>query len=386
MKRRICVVTGSRAEYGLLRWVMEGIRASVEMELQLAVTGMHLSAGFGSTYHAIEADGFRIDQRIDMQLESDAPAALSRALGVGTIGFGSALEDLAPDIVVVLGDRFEILAAAAAALLARIPVAHIHGGEASEGAYDEAIRHAVTKLSHLHFVAADEYRDRVVQLGESPDRVFVVGGLGVDSIRRLDLLGREELEASLGFPLGAKNLLVTFHPATLEAGAAAGQTAELLAALAALTDTRMIFTMPNADAESSEVWRMIDEFVRKHSNARAVASLGQLRYLSCVAHVDGVVGNSSSGLIEAPALRKGTVNVGDRQRGRLRAGSVIDCAAERSAISAAIARLYSPEFQRLLPDVRNPYGEGGASERVVEVLRTHPLEGILKKTFYDLPR
>lgn len=386
MKRRICIVTGSRAEYGLLRWVMEGIRDSADLELQLAVTGMHLASGFGSTYRAIESDGFRIDRRIEMSLESDAPVDLTRALGAATAGFGSALEDLDPHVLVVLGDRFEILAAASAALLARIPVAHIHGGEASEGAYDEAIRHAVTKMSHLHFVAADEYRDRVVQLGESPDRVFVVGGLGVDSIRRLELLGRDELEASLGFPLAAKNLLVTFHPATLEEGAAAGQMAELLAALAELSDTRIIFTMPNADAESHGVWRMIGDFVRKNSAARAVASLGQLRYLSCIAHVDGVVGNSSSGLIEAPALKKGTVNIGDRQKGRLRAGSVIDCAAERSAISAAFARLYSPEFQRLLAGVRNPYGEGGASERVVEVLRSYPLEGILKKTFHDLPR
>ena len=384
--RRICVVTGSRAEYGLLRWVMEGVRAAPGLTLQVAVTGSHLSAQFGSTYHAIEKDGFHIDRKIEMLLSSDTAAALGKSTGLGTIGFADAWHDLRPEVIVVLGDRFEILSAVSAALFARIPVAHLHGGEASEGAYDEAIRHAITKMSHLHFVGAAAYRDRVIQLGETPDRVFVVGGLGVDAIGRTALLDRPALEASLGFELFAKNLLVTFHPVTLDDVSSADQMTELLAALDPLVDTRLIFTMPSADTESHALWKMVNDFACEHPNARAVTSMGQLRYWSAVAQADGVVGNSSSGLHEVPTFRKGTVNIGDRQRGRLRASSVIDCAPRRDSIGAAIRRLYSREFQASLADARNPYGEGGASERIVDVLREHPLDGLVKKTFHDLPQ
>lgn len=384
MTRKICVVTGTRAEYGLLRWVMEGIRARPELELQVAVTGMHLSSEFGLTYREIERDGFHIDRRVEMLLGSDTPAGVAKSMALGLAGFADALEQLRPDVMVVLGDRFEIFAAVAAAMVARIPVAHLHGGETTEGVIDEPIRHSITKMSQLHFVAAEEYRRRVIQLGEQPDRVFLVGGLGVDSLMKLQLLDRPALEESLGFELGARSLLVTFHPSTLEDSTAEQQMAELLAALGTLRDTRLIFTMPNADTGGRVLLEQVRAFVAEHDEARAFTSLGQLRYLSCMRHVDGVVGNSSSGIIEAPSLHRGTVNIGDRQRGRLKADSVIDCEADREAIGAALARLYSPAFQASLATVRNPYGEGGASERVVEILSTVNLEGIVKKRFHDL--
>jgi len=385
MTRKVCVVTGSRAEYGLLRWVMEGIRQAPDLQLQIIATGMHLSSEFGLTYREIEKDGFVIDRKVEMLLSSDTPTGLGKSMGLGLIGFGEALQQLQPDLILLLGDRFEIFSAAAAAMVARIPVAHLHGGESTEGAFDEAIRHSITKMSHLHFAAADEYRRRVIQLGEQPDRVFLVGGLGVDNIMRLPLLDRAELEASLGMELGSKSLLITFHPATLEDATAADQMAELLAALDPLEGTRMVFTMPNADTEGRILFDMVEQFVASHANARAFLSLGQLRYLSCIRHVDGVVGNSSSGLAEVPSFKKGTINIGDRQRGRLRADSVIDCLPNRQAIAAALRRLYSPEFQESLRSVRNPYGEGGASEKIVETIRAYPLESILKKHFYDLP-
>lgn len=384
MSRSICVVTGTRAEYGLLRWVMEGIREIPGLNLQIIVTGMHLSPEFGLTYREIEKDGFHIDRKVEMLLSSDTPTGLAKSMGLGLIGFGEALQQLQPDLMLVLGDRFEIFSAAAAAMVARIPVAHVHGGEATEGAFDEAIRHSITKMSHLHFVAAEEYRRRVIQLGEHPDRVFLVGGLGIDNIKRLKLLDRAELEVALDFKLGPKNLLITFHPVTLENATAADQMAELLAAMERLTDTQLIFTMPNADTDGRVLIEMIEQFVVKHSNARAYTSLGQLRYLSCIQHVDGVVGNSSSGLIEAPSFKKGTINIGDRQRGRLKAASVIDCDPNRVSIAAGLGKLYSVDFQQTLPHIRNPYGEGGASERVVSILKTHVSKDMLKKRFFDM--
>ncbi len=384
MSRKICVATGSRADYGLLRWVMEGIRSTPGLELQVIATGMHLSPEFGLTYREIEKDGFSIDRRVEMLLSADTPTGLAKSMGLGLIGFGEALQQLQPDLMLVLGDRFEMFSAVAAAMVARIPVAHLHGGETTEGAFDEAIRHSITKMSHLHFVAAEEYRRRVIQLGEHPDRVFLVGGLGIDNIRKLTLLDRAELEAVLGFQFGPRNLLVTFHPVTLEDSTSARQMVELLAALETLENTHLIFTMPNADTESRALFGLIETFVAAHANARVHTSLGQLRYLSCIAQVDGVVGNSSSGLTEVPSFGKGTINIGDRQRGRLKAESVIDCSPDRRAIAAALQRLYSPEFQGRLRTVRNPYGEGGASERIVQVLRDYPLESILKKSFHDL--
>ena len=385
MSRKICVITGTRAEYGLLRWVMQGIKDDPDLTLQVIATGMHLSPEFGLTYREIEKDGFQIDRKVEMLISSDTPVGIGKSMGLGLIGFAEALNELNPDLIVVLGDRFEIFAAVAAALVARMPVAHLHGGETTEGAFDEALRHSITKMSHLHFVAAEEYRQRVIQLGEQPERVFLVGGLGIDNIKRLKLLDRAELEASIDFQLGAKNLLITFHPVTLETSTAEDQMAELLAALAELKDTQLIFTMPNADTDGRALIKMVQQFVAEHPNARAYTSLGQLRYLSCAAQVDGVVGNSSSGLAEVPSFKKGTINIGDRQRGRLQAASVINCAPTRQSIDAALKKLYTAAFQASLSQAQNPYGEGGASENVVKTIKHCALDGIAKKSFYDLP-
>lgn len=385
MSRKICIVTGTRAEYGLLRWVMQGIKEDAELTLQVIVTGMHLAPEFGLTYQEIERDGFRIDRKVEMLTSSDTAVGIAKSMGLGMIGFADALNELKPDLIVVLGDRFEIFAAVAAALVARIPVAHLHGGETTEGAFDEALRHSITKMSHLHFVAAAEYRQRVIQLGEQPDRVFQVGGLGIDNIKRLKLLDRAELEESLDFKLGPQNLLVTFHPATLEAGTAIEQMTALLTVLASLRDTRLIFTMPNADTGGRALIKMVEQFVSHHDNARSYNSLGQLRYLSCIAQVDGVVGNSSSGLLEVPSFKKGTINIGDRQRGRLQANSVINCEPTVQSIRAALKKLYDVDFQASLSAVWNPYGEGGASEKVVEIIKNYAIDGIDKKVFYDLP-
>lgn len=384
MNRKICVITGTRAEYGLMRWVMQGIKDDAELTLQIIATGMHLSPEFGLTYREIEKDGFQIDRKVEMLTSSDTSVGIAKSMGLGMIGFADALNELAPDLIVVLGDRFEIFAAVSAALVARIPVAHLHGGEKTEGAFDEALRHSITKMSHVHFVAAEEYRQRVMQLGEHPDRIFLVGGLGIDNIKRLKLLDRAELEASLDFKLGPKNLLITFHPVTLENQSSAQQMAELLAALERLgEETHLVFTMPNADNGGRELIRMIENFVATHINARAYTSLGQLRFLSLVKIVDGLVGNSSSGLAEAPSLGTPTVNIGDRQRGRLKAQSVIDCTPQNQAIYNGIGELYRVEFRQTLPFSVNPYGNGGASQKIVQILRDYDFAGILKKTFYD---
>ena len=386
MKRKICIITGTRAEYGLLRWVMQGIKNDNELTLQIIVTGMHLSPEFGLTYKVIEKDGFAIDRKVEMLTSSDTSVGIAKSMGLGMIGFADALHELQPDLIVVLGDRFEILSAVFAALVARIPVAHLHGGEATEGLIDEAIRHSITKMSHLHFVAAEPYRQRVIQLGEDPDRVFLVGGLGIDNIKRLQLLDRASLETSLDFKLGVKNLLITFHPVTLEKASAANQMHELLIVLGQLKDTQLIFTLPNADTDGRLLIEMVQNFVRQHTNARAFSSLGQLRYLSCIAHVDGVVGNSSSGLIEVPSFKKGTINIGDRQRGRIQADSVINCEPTQAKIASALAQLYSADFQARLHKVINPYGEGGASEQIISTVKAVSLEGILKKKFHDITK
>lgn len=383
MTRKICVVTGSRAEFGLLRWVMEGIRQTHDLELQVIATGTHLSPEFGLTYREIEDVGFVIDRKVEMLLSSDTPTGLAKSMGLALIGFADVLQQLQPDLMLVLGDRFETFSGVAAALVARIPVAHLHGGESTEGAFDEAIRHSITKMSHLHFVAAEEYRKRVLQLGEHPDRVFLVGGLGIENIKKLTLLDRPALQASLEFEFGPKNLLVTFHPVTLE-GSPCEQMAELLGALEKQENTHLIFTMPNADTDGRVLFRMIERFVANRPNAGVYTSLGHLRYLSCIQYVDGVVGNSSSGLTEVPSFGKGTINIGDRQRGRLKAESVINCNPDRRSIEESLQRLYSPAFQLMLKSVRNPYGDGGASEKIVKVMQNYPLESILKKSFCDL--
>ncbi len=383
--RKVCVVTGTRADYGLLQWVMQGIQRDSEMALQVVATGMHLSPEFGLTYREIEADGFKIDRKLDVLTSSDSAPGVTKAIGLGVISFADAFAELRPDIVLILGDRFEVFSAATAAMIAGLPIAHLHGGEITEGAFDDAIRHSITKMSHLHFVAAEEYRRRVIQLGEDPARVFLTGGLGADTLRKMKMLDRGALETALDFKFGRRNLLVTFHPVTLEKGTAAAQMAELLQALDTLADTHLIFTMPNADTGGRELIGMVKDFVSTRPHAKAFNSLGQLRYLSCMAHVDGVVGNSSSGLAEAPGLQKGAVNIGDRQRGRLKAASVIDCEPNVSSIVNALQNLYSADFQSRLEHVRNPYGEGGASEKIVAILKGFDLECVIKKVFHDLP-
>ena len=382
--KKICVVTGTRAEYGLLYWLMKEIQLDKELELQLIVTGMHLSPEFGLTYKEIEKD-FKIDKKIEMLLSSDTAIGISKSMGLAQISFAEAYEDLKPDIIVLLGDRYEIFSAASAALIANIPVAHLHGGEITEGAFDEAIRHSITKMSHLHFTAAEEYKNRVIQLGEHPSRVFNVGGMGIENIKRLKLLSRDEFEESINFKLNKKNILVTFHPVTLENSSAKEQFQELLDAIDELEDTNIIFTKANSDTNGRIINQMCDEYVLKNSNKSiCFTSLGQLRYLSALQYVDAVVGNSSSGLIEAPSFKIGTINIGDRQKGRLKAKSIIDCDSLKSSILQAFEKLYSEEFESILINTNNPYGDGCASERIIKELKKVDLKNILKKSFYDL--
>jgi UDP-N-acetylglucosamine 2-epimerase (non-hydrolysing)/GDP/UDP-N,N'-diacetylbacillosamine 2-epimerase (hydrolysing) len=384
-KRRICVVTGSRAEYGLLFWLLRELRDAADVQLQLVVTGMHLSPEFGYTARTIEDDGFTVDAKVEMLLSGDSAAAITKSTGLGVIGFADAFERLRPDVLVVLGDRFEILAAAQAAFLARIPIAHLHGGEATEGALDDGIRHAITKMSQLHFVAAEPYRRRVVQMGERPERVFNFGAPGLDQLRNLQWLDRAGLEQALGMPLPQPLFVVTYHPVTLAERSPAEPMRELLAALDRFANASIVVTYPNADQNGRVVIGLIDEYVRTRApRVRAFASLGQRNYLSLMRECSVVIGNSSSGLIEAPALRKATVNIGDRQRGRLRATSVIDCDEQADAIAAAIQRALGAEFQATLAGVQSQYGHGGASAEIVKVLRTTPLAGLLQKGFRDL--
>lgn len=364
---------------------MQGIQDSAQLDLSIIATGMHLSPEFGLTYRDIEADGFVITRKVETLLSSDTATGIAKSMGLGMCGFADAISEIRPDLLLVLGDRYEIFSAVASAMVARVPVAHLHGGEATEGLIDESIRHSITKMSHLHFVATDEYRRRVIQLGEAPERVFCVGGLGVDNIMKLKLLDRLQLEEALDFKLGNCNLLVTFHPVTLESASAASQMRALLSALESMTDTHIIFTKPNADTDGRVLFGMIDEFVHAHpERSKAYTSLGQLRYLSCVRHADVVVGNSSSGLLEVPSFHKATVNIGDRQRGRMKAVSVIDCAPEFEAIRNAIDKAISADFQSTLASVQNPYGSGGASQAIVRMLEQTPLDSLLKKRFFDL--
>lgn len=382
--RKICIVTGTRAEYGLLYWLMKEIQADPELELQIIVTGMHLSPEFGLTYKEIEKE-FTITKKIEMLLSSDTPVGISKSMGLAQVSFAESYDELKPDVVVVLGDRYEIFSAASAAMIARIPIAHLHGGETTEGAFDESIRHSITKMSHLHFTAAEEYRNRVIQLGEDPERVYNVGGMGIENIKRLKLLNKDEFEQSIDFTLGKKNILVTFHPVTLESNTAQEQFQALLDTIDVLKETKIIFTKANSDTDGRIINAMIDTYVADNAQKSVgFASLGQLRYLSALQYVDAVVGNSSSGLTEAPSFAIGTINIGDRQKGRLRASSVIDCIPTRESISEAFETLYSQEFQQTLKDTKNPYGEGNASHSILKVLKEVPLNGLLKKSFYNM--
>lgn len=382
MVKKVCVVTGSRAEYGLLRWVIEGIRDSASLELQLVVTGTHLSHEFGFTVQEIERDGFAIDYRVEMLLSSDTSVGVSKSLGLGVIGFADALESLKPDLVLVLGDRYEILAVATAAMIARIPIAHIHGGELTEGAVDDAIRHAVTKMSHLHFVAAEEYRHRVIQMGEQPDRVFNVGGLGGESVRRTKLMSRGEVEESLGVKFASPSFLVTFHPVTLEPERSAIQFEQLLEAFKALNGAQFLFTMPNADTEGRVIRNLIEGFCSKVPNAHYFQSLGQRLYLSTMAQVDAVVGNSSSGLLEAPTMGVGTLNIGTRQNGRQKPGTVVDWIDQGESLENVLHKLVRAKTG--LP--RNGVGQEKivtASQSIVDTIENQNLYRLVNKKFHN---
>jgi len=383
--RKICIITGSRAEYGLLSRLMKLIQEDSELILQIIVTNMHLSPEFGLTYKKIEQDGFEIDKKVEMLLSSDTANATTKSVGLAIIGFADAYEDLNPDLLLVLGDRYEILAAVTAALFFRIPVAHLHGGEISEGAYDDAIRHAITKMSHLHFTSTDVYRKRVIQLGEEPDRVFNVGALGIDNIKHINLLLKKDLEDSLNFKFGEKSVLVTYHPVTLENNSAEEQMQNLLNALQAMADLRIIFTLPNSDTNGRIIIQMINQFVRKNEDRSvAFSDLGQTRYLSTLQYVNAVVGNSSSGIIEVPSFGIPTLNIGNRQKGRLKADTIVNCEPEFSDIHEKLILLLSLKRKDVDTLTLNPYSKENSALEILSVLKNTPIDNLIKKSFYDL--
>ena len=382
--RKICIVTGTRAEYGLLSRLMRFIEEDVDMQLQIIATNMHLSPEFGLTYREIEKDGFKINKKVEMLLSADTSSSVAKSLGLGIIGFADAYTDLQPDMIIVLGDRYEILGAVSTALLFRIPVAHISGGDVTEGAYDDSIRHAVTKMSHLHFTTTEEYRNRVIQLGENPSRVYNVGSIGLDNIRNMNLLSREAFEESIGFRLGERNLLVTFHPVTLEQHTAADQFSDLLEALDK-SGAHIIFTKPNSDSDGRVIISMIDDFVEHHpEKSVSFLSLGYLRYLSALQYVDAVIGNSSSGIVEAPSFGIPTVNIGDRQKGRIRSESVIDCEPDKESIGEAIKKAFSSDFKDVASRAINPYEKNGTVYEILDVIKNTDISSLIPKKFYDL--
>jgi len=384
MNRKICVITGTRADFGPLTPLLHEIQNDPELQLQLVVTGMHLSPEFGLTYQAVEKE-FHIDKKIEILLSSDTGVGVSKAMGLAQISFAEAFAELCPDLVVVLGDRFEIFSAVASAMVMNLPIAHLSGGELTEGAIDDAIRHSITKMSHLHFVATESYRNRVIQLGEDPDRVFNFGEAGLDSIENLTLLSRPEFEASIDFQLNQKNLLITYHPTTLDPPQEIeNDFKNLLEVLDTLEDTGLIFTKANSDAGGRKINDMIEDFVSEKAGTAVVfTSLGQLRYLSALQFVDAVVGNTSSGIVEAPSFKIGTLNIGSRQKGRIAAESVIHSTNDKADIIAAFAQLYSNSFQKSLTTMVNPYGQRDSSRRTKEVLKTTDLLNIIKKKFRD---
>ena len=383
MKRKVAVFTGTRAEYGLLYWLMKDIQTSARLELQVIVSGMHLSPEFGETWKLIEQDGFDIDAKVEMLLSSDTPVGVVKSMGLGTLGFADALDRLRPDVLVVLGDRFEALAIVQTALIMRIPVAHLHGGEITEGAYDDAIRHAISKMAHLHFVAAEPYQRRVIQMGESPERVFNVGAIGLDHLRRSPKMDLDELAESLGFALRAPYLLVTYHPVTLLEEDPTQSFIALLEALEKFPEHQIILTYPNADNGGRAIIPLLEAYAqRQPRRVLAIPSLGFRRYLSAVSMADAVVGNSSSGIIEVPAFGIPTVNIGARQKGRLAADSVLHCDPTAESIGLALHQALSDEFAEISKMAVNPYGQGNASEAIVNVLEH--FDEPIHKSFHDL--
>lgn len=385
--RKICVITGTRAEFGLLSGLMRLIQQSESTTLQVVATNMHLSERYGNTYREIEEEGFAIDYKVPMLDESgaDDSTATIKAMSRALAGLADALDASQPDLIVVLGDRFEILCAVEAALIKQIPVAHLHGGELTYGAYDDAIRHSITKMSHLHFTSTEEYRKRVVQLGEQPERVFNVGALGVENIKRVPLMSKEEVERDLNFEIGDKTLLVTYHPVTLSDSNPLEDIQALFDALDEHLEYRVIFTMPNSDTGGQVIAEAIENYAAQHADrVRAYKSLGMRRYLSVMKYCAAVVGNSSSGILETPSFHIPTLNIGSRQDGRLAAKSVYNCGTSKEAISAGLAHILSSEFRAQAAKAKNPYEKEGTAQAIFDVISTYPLEGIIKKQFYNL--
>lgn len=382
---KICIATGTRAEYGLLKPLIDQIRLTAGYELQLLVTGAHLSPEFGLTYKLIEEDGLKINAKVEMLLSSDTPEGIVKSMGLGLIGFTDALKRLNPDLIVILGDRYEMLALASAALIFKIPIAHIHGGEITEGAYDDAIRHSISKMSHLHFTSTEEYRNRVIQLGEQPDRVFNVGAIGLDNIRSLNLLSLEELSSNLGVEFKKYNYLVTFHPETLADHSVEEQFQILLDVIDSQKESFFIFTKANADTDGRVINDLIDRYVSKNrSKSIAYTSMGQLRYLSAMKYVTAVVGNSSSGIIEAASFRVSTINIGNRQKGRIQGENVINVSANKLEIEHAFVLVKDEEHIARLNQVVNPYGSGESAVKIINILQTMEFKTLLTKSFYTI--
>lgn len=382
---KLCVFTGARSEYGLLSPLLRALCREKTFDVKILVSGMHLSPEFGLTYREIEKDGFPIAEKVEMLLSSDTDAGIAKSTGLGMVGFADALGRLEPDAVLLLGDRFETFAMATAAYLMKIPVVHLHGGETTEGATDEAMRHAITKMAYLHFTSTEAYRKRVIQLGEAPDRVFNVGAIGLDNIRSLRLMKKNELEADLGISWKNPMAVITFHPVTLEHATAESQFDALAAAILANKGLNVIFTYPNADASGRIIISKIREFVKVNPGiATAFPSLGVIKYLSAVKHADLVMGNSSSAIIEVPSLHKPVINIGDRQKGRVRADNVLDVESETAEISKAIRKALSETFRQKCARVVNPYGDGRTAQRIVTILKKELWKIDLKKKFFDI--
>ena len=382
--RKICIITGTRAEYGLLYPLIKLVKNDKNLDLKLIVTGMHLSPEFGLTYKDIEKE-FHIDKKIEILLSSDTAIGINKSIGLAQISFAEAFDELKPDIIVLLGDRYEIFSAASAATISNIPIAHLHGGETTQGAFDEAFRHSITKMSHLHFTSTKKYKNRIIQLGENKENIFNVGAIGIDNIKNLKLLSKKEFEKSINFTLNKKNILVTFHPVTLENTTAKDQFSELLDAIDILRDTSVIFTKANSDTDGRVINKMIDQYVNKNNHKSIqFTSMGQIRYLSALQYVDAVVGNSSSGLIEAPSFKVTTINIGARQKGRILAKSVLNCEPNKKNILEQFNILYSKIFQEKLKTIKNPYEKKNTPQKILKVLKKVELKGILKKPFFDL--
>ena len=387
-KRKICVVTGTRADYGLLYWLLQEIKKDKDLELQLIATGMHLSPEFGLTYKGIEEDGFEIDEKVELLLSSDSEVGINKAIGLGCISFSESLKRLNPDMIVVLGDRFEILSASIAAMISKIPLIHLHGGEITQGLIDEPIRHSITKMATYHFPATEEYKNRIIQMGENPKRVFNYGMTGLDNIYKLDLLNKSELEKELNFKFDKKIAIVTYHPVTLENNTAEEQIDNLLEAIDSF-DLKVIFTKSNADTYGRIINEKIKKFVNNNSkNNIFVDNLGQIKYLSVLKHVDLMVGNSSSGLTEASSFKLPVVNIGDRQKGRVKASNIVDSAYNKDNIKKSIEKALSDSFSKEISDLKNPYDknkDGTTSFRIKEKLKELNIkkESIIKE-FYDI--